>query len=45
MEVKYNNVKYGILRGFFSCGSVNMLEGSRGSNLVALGVGWEEQLL
>ena len=30
---------------FFSYGSTNMLKGSGVSNLAALGVGWEEQLL
>jgi len=33
------------IEGFFSCGSTNMLGGSGASNLAALGVGWEEQLL
>ena len=39
------NARDGTLKDIFSCGSANMLEGSGASNLVAQGVGWEEQLL
>ena len=42
MRIEYDNERDGTLRGFFSYGSTNMLGGSGVSNLVALGVGWEE---
>ena len=44
MGIGFDNVSGGELSGFFSCGSSNMLMGSRESNLVSLGVGWEEPL-
>ena len=43
--IESDNVRDGALNGFFSCGSTNMIEGSRASNLDALGVGWEERQL
>ena len=42
MGIGFDNVSGGELSGFFSCGSSNMLMGSRESNLVSLGVGWED---
>ena len=42
MGIGFDNVSDGALSGFFSCGSSNKLMGSGESNLVSLGVGWED---
>ena len=39
MGIEYDNARDITLSGFFSCGSVNMLTGSRASDFVALRVG------
>ena len=42
--IESDNARDGALSGFFLCGSVNRLGGSRASDLAALGVGWDERL-
>ena len=42
MGIESGNVRDGALSGFCSCGSVNRFRGSRESDLVSLGAGWEE---
>ena len=42
--IESNNARDGALSGFFSCGSTNRIGASEANDLVALGVGWEEQL-
>ena len=41
MGIKICECKRWRIEGFFSCGSMNRLRGSRASNLDALGVGWD----
>ena len=43
MGIESDNARDGALSGFFSSGSTKRLEGSRASDLAALGVGWEEK--
>ena len=45
MRIESNNERDGTLSVFFSCGSMNILEGFGESELDSLGVGWEERLL
>ena len=40
MGIEYDNTRDDTLSVFFSCGSVNKLEGSGSSDLDAIGVGW-----
>ena len=42
--IESDNARDSTLSGFFSCGSMNKLEGSGAIDLAALGVGWEERL-
>ena len=42
MGIESDNARDGTLSGFFSCGSVSTLGDSSVSDLVALGVDWEE---
>ena len=44
MWMEFDNVRDGALGGFFSCGSMDRIEGFGASDLDALGVGWVEFL-
>ena len=44
MGIEFDNARDAALSGFFSCGSETRISGSRETDLVSLGFGWEEQV-